>query len=341
MSHLLGKLIRSAVINYNTEPLNIITYCTHEAYETNLALTNHNFFALQGGNIKNWVSKYRQVPPNYTIFDGRLGDSQVPLDLDFDLILSQNKFAHFDIAKNLQRQLNLPIISLEHCIPGENWNPDILKQAQQMVGDINVMTTTNSRQTWGFPEDDEKFPIIYHGIDTNLFKPSDIERTTPVLSVCNAMASRPLEVGWELWQQVAQQIVGKIKLVGDNPGISIPAESVEALVQEYQCAKIFLNSTQISTIPTCLLEAMACGCAVVTTGTCAIPEIVKHDENGFITDNATDMVDYINQLLEDEGLRNRLGQAARQTIIDKFDLDRHVQEWDDVLRRTAKLYYKG
>ena len=29
------------------EPLNILTFCTHERYEQNLCKTNHNFYSLQ------------------------------------------------------------------------------------------------------------------------------------------------------------------------------------------------------------------------------------------------------------------------------------------------------
>ncbi len=203
MSHPLAKMIRSAVVDYDTEPLNILTFPTHERYETGICKTGHNFYSLQGGEIKTWKSQYAPIPKNYTIFDGQLGDNQIPLDLNLDLILTQNKFAHFNIAQQLARQLYLPIVTLEHCVPSDAWSQDLLERGKAMISNINIMTTHNGRKLWGFPEDDNAFPVIYHGIDTDLFKPSDVEKITPVLSVCNAMADRPLEVGWDLWQEIS------------------------------------------------------------------------------------------------------------------------------------------
>ncbi len=343
MSHPLGKSIRSATVNYDTDKLNILTFPTHERYETGICLTGHNFYAAHNEGIKTWNSNYAPVPPNYTLFDGALQDQQLPIDIDFDLIMTQNKFAHFKLATHLAAQYHLPILTLEHCVPSDdNWHPDMLKQAREMISEINVHTTHYSLEAWKFDEDNDKFPVIYHGIDMGLFHICEtVERTVPVLSVCNAMASRPQEVGFELWQTVAQKLVGKIKLVGDNPGLSESAASVKDLVKEYQQAKVFLNTTLVSTIPTCLLEAMACGCAVVTTGTCMIPEVIEHGVNGFMADDVDTLTGYVKQLLDDDELRLKMGQAAKETIAEKFDLDRHVSEWDQVLRRAARKFYKG
>src|SRR3990172_12173760 len=99
------------------EKLNILTWPTHERYETNLAKTGHNFFSYQGQEFKSWNTQYAPVPDNYRLLDGTLGAKQVPLDIDFDLILSQNKWGQFQVGYQLSKQLHLPLISLEHTLP--------------------------------------------------------------------------------------------------------------------------------------------------------------------------------------------------------------------------------
>ena len=62
-----------------------------------------------------------------------------------------------------------------------------------------------------------------------------------------------------------------IKVLGDSPGLSKPAESIEALREAYKTSSIFLNTSIHSPVPTVLMEAMASGCAVVSTNNCMIP----------------------------------------------------------------------
>src|SRR4051794_11638866 len=96
------KLIRSItrkITREPNEPLNIVTACTHEAFESGLALTQENFYAFRtlDGSVKNWETKYRKVPSNYTLLNPHEGWNQIPLWLDVDLVLSQNKFGQYQI----------------------------------------------------------------------------------------------------------------------------------------------------------------------------------------------------------------------------------------------------
>ena len=93
-------------------PLNILTFPTHERYETGLAKTGHNFYGWQGPNIKKWNTTYAPIPKNYNILDGRLLDAQFPQWLDVDLVLSQNKFGQYNVANKIARQLQCPLITL-------------------------------------------------------------------------------------------------------------------------------------------------------------------------------------------------------------------------------------
>ncbi len=50
------------------EPLNILTFTTHERYEHNLCKTGHNFYALNVG-AKTWDTDYAEIPENYSIIN--------------------------------------------------------------------------------------------------------------------------------------------------------------------------------------------------------------------------------------------------------------------------------
>ena len=99
-----SSITRAATRKIN-EPLNILTFPTHERYESMMAKCGHNFYAYRAEGIKDWNTTYAPIPENYFLLDPELGESQIPDYVDFDVVLSQNKFGQLSIAKlNLRRQ---------------------------------------------------------------------------------------------------------------------------------------------------------------------------------------------------------------------------------------------
>lgn len=79
-----------------------------------------------------------------------------------------------------------------------------------------------------------------------------------------------------------------------------------------------------------LVEAMGCAKAVVSTRVGAIPEIVADGVTGFLVapGDPAALAARINFLCQDRALRARMGEAARRAALERFRLDRTV---DDVL----------
>jgi glycosyltransferase involved in cell wall biosynthesis len=71
-----------------------------------------------------------------------------------------------------------------------------------------------------------------------------------------------------------------------------------------------------------LLEAMSCGCTVVGSATAPVKEVIRHKENGLLTDffDPDALAQVICTLLEDRVLARQLGQMARTTIEQKYSL---------------------
>jgi hypothetical protein len=76
-------------INNTSGKYNILTFPTHEAFQSNWATMPHTFYLYQGEGIKPWNNKYRQLPPNHVLLDG--GPSQIKVDIKFDMVLSQSR----------------------------------------------------------------------------------------------------------------------------------------------------------------------------------------------------------------------------------------------------------
>ena len=316
------------------DKLNILTFCTHERYETGLCLTGHNFYAYRAQGIKDWNKNYGKCPDNYILLDPNLKQNQIPNWVEFDLVLSQNKFGQFQVAYPLSKQMHLPLVSLEHTLPMEQWTNEQRKQLKEMRGDINVFISEYSLDQWWW-DDRGDTTVIHHMVDTDLFKPNiNVNKKPQILSVVNDWINRDYFCNFRGWQRITKNLPTKV--VGDTPGLSQPAPSIKSLVRAYQESAIFINTSTISPIPTALLESMSVGCACVSTATCMIPEIIQHGYNGFISNDENELREFCEELLNDEKLAQKLGTNARKTILEKFNKERFVTQWNQVFTQVLK-----
>jgi len=295
-----------------------------------LAKTGHNFYAFVGSGHKNWNPKYAPIPDNYYL----IKNHQIPFGVTFDVVLSQSRLAHHDFLKSYVNANQIPYITLEHTFPYDTWSKKILSVFTNMKGHENVFISDTSRKGWGF--DESNSCVIEHAIDCDLFRPAvggGPKRVASALSVANEWVSRDQPLGWKFYQKAITGLPARI--VGDNPGMSLPTNSVEELASIYAQHSVFVNTSQISPIPMSLLEAMSSACICISTATCQIPDIVKDGENGFLADTPEEMRGIIAEVLSRPEDFAYIGEAARQTIIDRFGIDRFVKEWNEVFYRAA------
>lgn len=333
----ISSILRAAARDPD-EPLNVLTCPTHERVESNLAATGHCFYAWRGQGVKDWNRVFAPLPRNYTLLDPSLGEAQLPPDVVFDVVLSQNKFGQFPVLLQLSKALNVPLVSLEHTLPHPDWDAGMILRMKQMAGDYNVFISDYSREAWGWGPDEAI--VIDHGVDTELFSPppSDWVRRPVILAVVNDWINRDVFCGFRLWQEVTREL--PCFVVGDTPGLSQPAQTTDELVFRYQQNAIFINTATASPIPTVLLEAMACGCAVVSTENPMTKGLIRHGENGYITNDRSLMRQCLTTLLAFPDLCQRLGRGARRTIEERHPLPRFVENWDRLLRTAANTLPK-
>ena len=82
-----------------------------------------------------------------------------------------------------------------------------------------------------------------------------------------------------------------------------------------------------------ILEAMACGCAVVATDCGGPRDIIVDGENGFLVEpgNVEQIVNKINLLLIDSKLRQQFMEKSRDTV-KRFSWNSSVDRLEKVLR---------
>ena len=332
------EAIRSIMRRPHIKPddkLNIITFCTHERYEQQLCKTGHNFYSVRHG--KQWDTDYGDVPDNYHVVD------VPPAHVDIDLILCHTACERLNISKRMRADLNVPVLLHTHVLPDIRGDAPLqVDQFQQVTQDIDKRTFISdfNRNAWGCDQSSAEY--IEHGMDFDFW--NNVEAATRdnvCLSVVNDWPNRDWCCGWELWKQTSglgtpQQL--PLRVFGKSPGLSEPAKSIEHLRQVYHSSKIFYNTSLHSPVPTVLMEAMACGCAVVSTSTCMIPEIIEHGKNGMISNDPNKLRKFLEELLQNDDMAKELGENAKRTISEKYNLNSFVTKWNDVFYSTIKNY---
>jgi len=113
--------------------------------------------------------------------------------------------------------------------------------------------------------------------------------------------------------------VKDLRLTGLVEFVSSP--NTEALVRLYQAASAIALSSDEEGFGVVILEAMACGVPVVSTRSGGPDGIIVDGKDGYLVglDDAKAMADRLARLLSDEALNQRMGQAARETIMRRYE----------------------
>jgi glycosyltransferase involved in cell wall biosynthesis len=163
-------------------------------------------------------------------------------------------------------------------------------------------------QAGGVPE--EKISVVFDGVP--LLEPA---HGTKVM----APASRDPQKGAAVAREAALKAGEQIQFSND-------------LARDLPEAAIFVYITYSEGLGSGALLAMSAGVPVIASKVGGLPEIVRHGENGMLVENRPEEIaQAIRLLIRDRALAQRMGAAARQTVQERFTVDRMV-------RRTMEVY---
>jgi colanic acid/amylovoran biosynthesis glycosyltransferase len=203
-----------------------------------------------------------------------------------------------------------------------------------------------------------------YGVDCNLFKAADVERSLPVfLAVGRFVEKKGPHLTILAFAQVLKAVTeARLRMIGEGPllgpcqdlvhalGIQesvtfLGAQSHERVCQEMQQARAFvqhsvqaLNGDSEGT-PVSIIEAGASGLPVVSTRHAGILEIVVEQETGFLVDerDVNGMAHYMRLLAEDRQFASRIGRAARQHIQGGYSMEQSISRLWSIIQDTVDV----
>jgi glycosyltransferase involved in cell wall biosynthesis len=204
--------------------------------------------------------------------------------------------------------------------------------------------------------------VIPTGVDVSLFTPADKDPNL-ALAVGRIVAKKAPLITIDAFAEAARDLPAhRLEIIGDGemrPAAEAHARALglgdrvvfhglkdHAFVRDRLArAAIFLQHSVTAEdgntegMPTSIQEAMACGCAVISTRHAGIPEAVDEETSGLLVDehDATGFAAALRALLADPALTARLGARAREKAVERFDIVKlHARLEAMILAATAQ-----
>ena len=192
--------------------------------------------------------------------------------------------------------------------------------------------------------------IIPTGVDTNFFtvNPNRVPNVRPRVLFVGSL--RPFKQPQLLLQAAARFPQADFRIAGDGPLASDLKNQIarqglnnarllglldaESLRQEYREADIFLFPSLWEGSPKVILEAAASGLPVIVRSNYS-PETVVHGDTGYQAASDEDIFSYVDLLLANSSLREKLGRAGRKHAT-HFDWDKITARWSETFESLAE-----
>jgi glycosyltransferase involved in cell wall biosynthesis len=161
-----------------------------------------------------------------------------------------------------------------------------------------------------------------------------VSRLGPKADVRVVLAGSLADHGYVSALKATTHELGIAERVTFAGGLSPQALS-EALAS---CSCLVLPSYQ-ETAPLIIQEAMAAGVPVIATAICGVPYQLEHERTGFLY-QARDvgmLTSTLALLLEDDALRRRVGEAAREEAMRRFHVDMVADQTIEVYRHILGM----
>ncbi len=192
---------------------------------------------------------------------------------------------------------------------------------------------------------EKEINIIPNFVDTQLFKPiidgCFREHLAPkgekiLVHTSNFRQVKRVPDTIRIFEKVLKEIPSKLILVGDGPDRS-ECERLcrqlglcdhikflgkqDGLVEILNAADVFLIPSQSESFGLAALEAMSCGIPVVSSSVGGLPELIRHNETGYIAEigDIDRMAKYVVELLTNEKKHKLFSENSRKRAVKYFD----------------------
>lgn len=157
----------------------------------------------------------------------------------------------------------------------------------------------------------------------------------------------------KVFSRIVNDLPAKLLLIGDGPEIRVVRRLVDTLGIEdkvlflgyqdnleewFSISDLMLLLSEKESFGLALLEAMACGVPGIGTNVGGLPEVISHEENGFICElgNIGEITEKALRILKDDELHHRFSESAIHSVYEKFRAELIVSEYEELYFQLIK-----
>ena len=287
----------------------------------------HAYFLTQAGFVGTYAGKYLNVPSVVSIRGNDIERAVFdPSKFSHGLYALQNAGAVTTNASELvdraKALFEREIILIPNGIDPEHFKP--IEKITKLVQTLRLIPPeTSSLPAYGYFGNKQTSPSQNRviGFVGELRAKKGLKTLLTAHAQVNKKRSTTLLIVGTVRQGEDKEFFEEFCTLNPNLEIFVTTHiSPSGLPTYYSLIDIFVHPSLRDGMPNALLEAMACGRPVITTPVGGMLDVVKNGENGIFVpvDDSEALANAIHELLNNAELRNRLGNAARQSIIDRF-----------------------
>lgn len=312
--------------------------------------------------------KYFSIPGNFGLpLSGRFAATTLFRQVQerhrreaYDLIHAHSALPCGAAALTLSKRLDIPFVITVHGLDAYStlqaglvlgkWCARISKRVYESARTVICISGKVSDQVAQIA--DARTVVIHNGVDTSLFSPGPERRPLTILSVGNlipikghATLLRAFAGLQKAAPDCALDIIGEgpkrdeLQALTVNLGIADRVRflgrksRIDVAEAMRQCA-VFALPSSYEGLGCVYLEAMASGKPAIGCRGQGIDEIIESGQNGFLVapNSESELSDVLLQLLRDEKLRQRVGAAARDTVLTCHSMAHQAVQLADVYR---------
>lgn len=212
---------------------------------------------------------------------------------------------------------------------------------------------------------DKEINVIPNFVDTEVFKKIPVENCAfkkhiapngekVLVHTSNFRAVKRVTDAIKVFNIVQKEVPSKLLLVGDGPDryeceqlareLNL-TENVkflgkqDGLVEILSSSDLFIIPSQSESFGLAALEAMACGLPVISSSVGGLPELVKHNDCGYIAEigDVDRMAKYTLDLLTNEKKYEIFSNNARKRAVNEFDKSKVIPLYEEHYKKILNL----
>lgn len=305
--------------------MNVFLWHVHGSYTTSLVHGRHRYLVpvlpdrgpdgLGRATTYEWPDNAVEVTP------------EEARGVDVDLVLLQRPVEVERLAEEwLGRRpgRDVPAVYLEHNAPQGRVN-----EMRHPVADREDVLLVHCTHFNALFWDSGTTPVrvVEHGVvDPGHRYSGELDRAACVI---NEPERRGRVVGADLLEGLGRGM--PIDLYGMKTPNDVPQARLH---DEMAMRRAYVHPYRWTSLGLSLLEAMHLGMPVVALATTEVPLAVPADA-GVVSNRVADLVDALAWLRADPQAARRMGQAARERALQRYGLQRFLDDWDSVFEEAA------